>query len=436
MDLANYASDLLKQHGELNVPGLGHFSHERKSSYYDSETGTLYPPYYEVTFEPFEIDEQDNHLIEYISEKKNISLTSSSFFLEKFINNIKSQTETAEVDFGDLGYFYADYQGHLAFKSNHTDLNFSPVLFGYAPVSIQKLEDYGKPVKPRIEQPLQNYIIPPVSEAGKETVETPLPPQARNPISEQGPVQVTNLATEPAETSFTENTGGEEEDLVMQPEQEDPEEENFLSNSRYWLIIGISVIVAVVALLAFYKYYDGKRQANEALNVKEKPKVDTFRQHVDTVSQSDLATTSAGPANTVPDSLKQETDTVGNTPAGNQQPAQINASQPAQTQAGKPEVTPANTPGNMVINSVPKNTWIVVGGTFANLETAKRNVAHFHSWGFPQARLLDSIPRKTYYQYKIILGYRYTQKDARAARLELLKNRKLKPSILTVQPYK
>lgn len=432
MDLANYASDLLKQHGELNVPGLGHFSHERKSSYYDKQTGTLYPPYYEVTFEPFEIDEQDNHLIEYLSEKKSISLASARFFLDKYVSNIKLQAETAEIDFGDLGFFYADYQGRLAFRSNQTDLNFSASLFGYGPVPIQKLEDYGKPVTPRAEQPV--YIPPAPKEPTKDSTADEIP-YLKKPISDEGAVQVTNLPPS------SDSTSTPPDDDYMQVQHEPlPDDANFLntSNARYWLIIGISVIVAVVAVLGVYKYYD---QKNQVTNVKKATAIDTFRQHVDTVDQADLMKNGTAPSTTTPtpaDSLNPaDTATIA------RQPAQANAQPVPSPTNTQPQPAAQNTPvapqpGQTIapIGDVPKNTWLIVGNSFANLASAKKMLIKYHSWGFPQARLLDSLPRKEYFLYKIILGYRYTQKDANAARLEVLKTRKIKPKYITVQPYK
>jgi cell division septation protein DedD len=135
MDVGYFISELLAQHGDVSVPGLGYFARTRINGHYNEKEGKLYPPSYSVQFDPQTIE--DETLAQYIVDKKNISLASSKYFTEKFINNIKLQAQTAETALGDLGWFYTD-DSQLYFRPN-TGLSTDPDFFGYQPVRLHKL---------------------------------------------------------------------------------------------------------------------------------------------------------------------------------------------------------------------------------------------------------------------------------------------------------
>src|SRR6478735_266105 len=104
MDVGNFISDLLAQHGDVSVPGLGYFALTRINGHYNEQEGKIYPPAYSVQFDPQVIE--DETLTQYIADKKNISLASSKYFTDKFINNIKLQAQSEEVALANLGWFY------------------------------------------------------------------------------------------------------------------------------------------------------------------------------------------------------------------------------------------------------------------------------------------------------------------------------------------
>lgn len=135
MDVGYFISELLAQHGEVSVPGLGYFARTRVNGHYNEREGKLYPPTYSVQFDPQTIE--DETLAQYIVDKKNISLASSKYFTEKFITNIKLQAQSAETALGDLGWFYTE-GSQLYFRPN-TGLSTDPDFFGYQPVNLHKL---------------------------------------------------------------------------------------------------------------------------------------------------------------------------------------------------------------------------------------------------------------------------------------------------------
>lgn len=137
MDISFYISELLEQQGEISVPGLGYLVRTYTSGYYNDAEDKFYPPHHTVQFDPQQINNNDT-LIEYIAGKKNISLASSKYFIEKFINQVKEDALVNDVRVANLGWFYTD-QGKLSFKPDKQAGN-DPELFGYPPVSITKVK--------------------------------------------------------------------------------------------------------------------------------------------------------------------------------------------------------------------------------------------------------------------------------------------------------
>lgn len=135
MDVGNFIGDLLAQHGEVSVPGLGYFALARINGHYNEKEGKVYPPTYSVQFDPQVVE--DETLAQYIADKKNISLASSKYFTEKFINNIKLQAQAEDVALADLGWFYTE--GNQLFFRPNAGISSNPEFFGYQPLSLHKL---------------------------------------------------------------------------------------------------------------------------------------------------------------------------------------------------------------------------------------------------------------------------------------------------------
>ncbi|HEY9195875.1 MAG TPA: hypothetical protein VIM77_06405, partial [Mucilaginibacter sp.] len=156
MDIANYIGELLGRHSELNVPGLGYFVHVRVGAYYNDAERRFYPPGYKIQFDPQTIGDDDT-LTQYIAEKKKISLASSKYFTDKYINALKQEASLQEVAFAGLGWFFMD-KGQIAFKSREVNTD-SANFYGYAPVSIKKLHQPDLPEVPATVN--DTYTVPP-----------------------------------------------------------------------------------------------------------------------------------------------------------------------------------------------------------------------------------------------------------------------------------
>lgn len=136
MDVGYYISELLGQHGDVNVPGLGYFAHTRVNGYYNDREGKFYPPGYSVQFDPQFLDDDDALAI-HIAEKKKISLASSKYFTEKFVMNLKQQAALGEAALADLGWFTLNNL-QMVFRANN-GTSTDPEFFGFPTIRLHKI---------------------------------------------------------------------------------------------------------------------------------------------------------------------------------------------------------------------------------------------------------------------------------------------------------
>ena len=162
MDVGYFISELLGQHGEVNVPGLGYFAHTRVNGYYNDSEGKFYPPGYNVQFDPQFVE--DDVLAQSIAQSRNISVASARYFTEKYVVNIKQQAIGAEMPLGEVGWFYTQ-GGALSFRSNN-NLSTDPEFFGLPAITLHK-----KGAKPAQVAPLEEAPVPDANTPQFETDE-------------------------------------------------------------------------------------------------------------------------------------------------------------------------------------------------------------------------------------------------------------------------
>lgn len=246
MDIANYLSELLDRYGKVSVPGLGYFTKTRVNGYYNESENRLYPPGYQIQFgtELFE----DDTLVQYIAEKKKISLASSKYFTEKYIIGLKEEVALKEIDFSNLGWFYMNEQGQIAFKPQEERSN-RPDFYGYAPIDIKKL-------RPEPEQPVQRPL----------------------PVTQPEPAAITS----------------EQEEYIN-------DEPAAASSVNRWLIT--LIVIVVIALMAFglYKYnpalFNFNQQPQKPVSSQPAANTDTDNTDTDKVAPPVLDTPSKAISN-------------------------------------------------------------------------------------------------------------------------------------------
>jgi cell division protein FtsN/nucleoid DNA-binding protein len=106
MNIPFHIIQFLITNGQLNLPGLGNFYVKKKEGYFDEKTEIIYPPKEIIEFESsFRKDpHQDQLLLHYICEEKNISESSAKYILEKYIEDLKAALlEKGAVNIPELG---------------------------------------------------------------------------------------------------------------------------------------------------------------------------------------------------------------------------------------------------------------------------------------------------------------------------------------------
>jgi hypothetical protein len=211
MNLADYLSELLGLHDEVNVPGLGYFIRNRVNAYYNDSEARFYPPYHQVKFVPQPKD--DEVFAQYVADKKNISLASSKYFVEKFITKLREDAAKGKFLFADLGSFQNDL-GQMIFKPNER-IPADAAFYGFPPVDIFKAT---QPLSADAKKPV---LAPdqPAPAPVPAAVNVPPPPRA-----------------------------------IHSPEYYEEEVEPKRS-VNVWLIILISLAILALAVFGVYKFY-------------------------------------------------------------------------------------------------------------------------------------------------------------------------------------
>jgi hypothetical protein len=138
MDIALYIAELLQQHDEVCVSGLGTFYKTPVHSYFRKETGEFYPPSYKLTFRN---DYQaDTKLADHISKVKNISQPSSLYFIEKFVGQVLNELdEKGRISLSPLGTLSRDQSGFNL--DSDPNLQLSHEYYGLPPVKEYRKEE-------------------------------------------------------------------------------------------------------------------------------------------------------------------------------------------------------------------------------------------------------------------------------------------------------
>jgi hypothetical protein len=385
MDLAIYIKELLGLRGKVNVPGMGYFAQIRISGYYNEHENKFYPPHHQVNFDPQLIE--NDELAKYIADKKNISLASSRYFVDKYVIGVKQQVATQKVNIAGLGYLYTEH-AELEFKPNSEYRENEPAFYGLPPVKVYK----------NGEHPAITYI-PPVSE--------PVPVSESLPVTEDVPVNEDVHVTEDVpvndvpEEILTDRGPSDSEFVapaVLVQGQTDYIYDEPERSVNFWVIVLLIIIGLILAVTGIYinkpsliDKYIGKQETPEV--VKTVPRPDT--------------TIKSAPAK---DSVAKTSPAIDKTPT---------------------LVTASQQPSSMPPDTNTRVHYEILGGAFGKLSEAETAIKNYKNMGF-DARVLD-VPGK---KHKVTLGTYYSYNDAASAKKKLLSTGKIKEQDVIIQPYK
>ena len=126
MDVAAYLKELLNEDKHIFVPGLGTFLIRKKNA--EQQQHQILPPKNSIDFVAGERD--DDVLIKYISAQKNISREASGYFIEKFVDQLKTEADTKNIPVKEA----------LFATDENLDAFFNQENFGLPPVSLSALK--------------------------------------------------------------------------------------------------------------------------------------------------------------------------------------------------------------------------------------------------------------------------------------------------------
>jgi cell division septation protein DedD len=380
MDIAYYLSELLMQHGEVNVPGLGYFVQIKIDGYYDDNQGKFYPPTHKTSFDPHYHD--DNVFLQYIAEKKKISLASSKYFTGKYIDNLRLEAMQKDVPLADLGTLHFE-DAMLSFKPADV-LPVDPAYYGFEPISIKKLEGTSFYEQLEKEQSMHTFATP---------APKPKPPVIQQEVP---PVEQPELFIPQPTYSTAETTGHEEEFVFHGRGYAGEPEETERNNNWIWITITTIVVVIIVGLFVLYEFkpsaFDHLRSTKPSpLELKTPLKHDTVK---------------------ITSGVKPDTNSNKTT-----DDTAVHVAPPV-------EITPTST-----IDST-KVRFEVIGGTLATLAEANKLVENYKSMDI-DAHIVDTTPGK--HKFKVSLGSYATHDEAIDAINKLVESGKVKKGIWPLQ---
>ncbi|MDB5136253.1 MAG: hypothetical protein JWP37_2856 [Mucilaginibacter sp.] len=379
MDLAVYIRELLGLQGEVNVPDMGHFAQVRTNGYYDERESKFYPPRHEVNFQPQLT--KDDALAKYLSDKKNISLASSVYFIDKYVIDIKKKVALQEVEITGLGYLYTDNSG-LAFKPNNTARENDPDFYGFVPLKVYKLS----------EQRVTTDVPIAVEETKVTEPET---------IIDKLPVEET-----PADVVVDEPTVIPE--LLVSPLKVQEEEEEYIDeetdqrpSSGIWKVILLITAIISLSLVGIYQYYP------EAFDIFKSKQQIAIGEKKPNVVKSDAVQGSPSK----PDSI---------------------AKTAVQPQTGSPtNIVPKQTEQTPV-DTFATVHYDILGGAFKTLTQADAVIKNYQKLAL-QPRILKHA---TGNRYKITLGTYFDKDRAQKVEDSILSVTKINKRDIYLQPYK
>ena len=136
MDISPYFAELIAQKDHVIVPGLGKFYQSRISGYYDEASKSFFPPAQKIEFTSEY--RHDDKLVQFISQKSNISLTSAYAILDEYVKDLKATLKSEPVTINALGKLEI-VDDKISFSTDENTQVVNEDFFGLPVVDILKI---------------------------------------------------------------------------------------------------------------------------------------------------------------------------------------------------------------------------------------------------------------------------------------------------------
>ena len=262
--------ELILDHDELSLPGLGTFVAEEVPAAFSDRGYTVNPPYRKLSF--YQRPENDHLLIDFYAASNNVSFSDASLIIVRFLDEMKSiLKEKKVVVMPGLGRLRATRENNFFFVPD-ADLDIYPDGFGLRPVSMKNHTESQAELSGAVSKLSGMIFSGPDAPANSETQcedvsagsTTVLPGEApANAATQENPAAVESVETpvevvEPAESAVVENDGGKVEHPEKLDEREDQghfdklderEKPDDRREHRTGLAGGLKVLIAVIVLV-------------------------------------------------------------------------------------------------------------------------------------------------------------------------------------------
>ena len=237
--LSKMIGELILDHDELSLPGLGTFVAEEVPASFSDRGYTVNPPYRKLSF--YQRPENDHLLIDFYASSNNVSFQDASLIIVRFLDEMKTLLKEKKVIvLPGLGRLRATRENNFFFVPD-ADLDIYPDGFGLRPVSMKNHTESQAELSSAVGK-LSGMLF---SEPAAEPVEEVAAPVAE-PSATSNPVPVLQLAEEAVKEPAVPGVEEKTETVIEEKSGEEAPE------SRTGLAAGLKILIgaAVLAVLS------------------------------------------------------------------------------------------------------------------------------------------------------------------------------------------
>ena len=256
--LSKMIGELILDHDELSLPGLGTFVAEDMPAAFSDRGYTVNPPYRKLSF--YQRPENDHLLVDFYARSNNVSFDDASLIIVRFLDEMKSiLKEKKVIVLPGLGRLRATRENNFFFVPD-ADLDIYPDGFGLRPVSMKNHTESQAELSSAVGKLSGMLFSEPAAEPVKEAVTPAAEPSATsNPVSDNElPEPVADTTPEVEVKKETENEPFEESSERVVPKAVTPEverkeraeeEETESAKGRDGLAGGLKVLIGIAVLV-------------------------------------------------------------------------------------------------------------------------------------------------------------------------------------------
>ena len=242
--LSKMIGELILDHDELSLPGLGTFVAEEVPATFSDKGYTVNPPYRKLSF--YQRPENDHLLVDFYAGSNNLSFEEASLIIVRFLDEMKSVLKEKKVIvMPGLGRLRATRENNFFFVPD-ADLDIYPDGFGLRPVSMKNHTESQAELSDAVGKLSGMLFEAPADEPSPQPEVQPVPASEPSSQSEVQPVP----ASEPSPQPESESVTAAEPSAASNEVPETSSESVTAPKRPKQLAGGLKVLIVIVVLLA------------------------------------------------------------------------------------------------------------------------------------------------------------------------------------------